>query len=278
MVYEHGAPSGPLVLSQHGTPSAGLCFRTEIESAKRLGLRLVGFDRAGYGGSTPLPGRRVADAAADVACIADALGAERFATYGASGGGPHALACAALLPERCAAAATVSGVAAADAPDLDFLDGMGPANHEEFGVAGRGREALTAYCRKEAAELTGARPEEAADAMGPHLSDVDAAAMDGEVAAFVVEQLDRALAQGVDGWVDDDLAFLAPWGFELEAITVPVLVVQGEEDLMVPPGHADWLAARIPGAELRRLAGEGHVTLFLHRIGEVHAWLAERLA
>src|SRR5262249_12009302 len=145
-VHEAGAAEGPVLVAHHGTPSAGNRYRAEIESAERAGLRLVAYDRPGYGGSTPCPGRTAADAAAGVAAVLDRLGAERFATYGWSGGGPHALACAALLADRCVAAATIAGVGPADAPDLDFLAGMGEGNVEEFGVAGRGRDPLVAFC------------------------------------------------------------------------------------------------------------------------------------
>jgi pimeloyl-ACP methyl ester carboxylesterase len=277
-VLEAGAPDGPLVVAHHGTPGAGLLFRTELESAKRLGLRLIAYDRPGYGGSTPHPGRTVADAAGDVAAILDALGAERFATYGTSGGGPHALACAAGLVDRCAAAATIAGVGEYDAPDLDFLDGMGEGNQEEFGFALAGREPLAAFLETETAGLKAATAEQLAEAMGPHLSDVDAAALTGELAEFLFGGFMRGLGPGVDGWLDDDLAFVAPWGFDPAAIRVPVLVWQGREDLMVPAAHGRWLRERIPGADGGELAGEGHLTLFANRVGDVHAWLAERLA
>jgi pimeloyl-ACP methyl ester carboxylesterase len=242
-----------------------------------LGVRLVGYDRPGYGGSTPAPGRSVVDAAGDVATILDALGVERFATYGASGGGPHALACAAVLPERCAAAATLAGAAPADAPDLDWLAGMGEGNRAEFGAAREGRERLTEFCRADAAEITAARPEELADALRPHLSDVDARALTGELAAHLLDSVTEALRPGVEGWVDDDFAFLAPWGFDVETMRVPALIWQGRHDLMVPADHGRWLRSHVAGAEGEVLEDEGHLTLAVNRVGDVHAWLRERL-
>ena len=172
-VLEEGAPGGPLVIGHHGTPGAGLLHRTEIESAERLGLRLIAYDRAGYGGSTAHAGRRVADVAGDVAAIADALGAERFATYGWSGGGPHALACAALLGDRCAAVATIAGVGEITATDLDWFAGMGEGNQEEFGTARKGREPLAAMLREETAGLLSASGQDLAAALRPHLSERD---------------------------------------------------------------------------------------------------------
>src|SRR4051794_12383227 len=248
-VREGGAPDGPVAVMHHGTPGVGLLFRQEAEHAARLGLRLAAYDRPGYGGSTAQPGRNVADAAADVAAIVDALGVERFTTYGVSGGGPHALACAAGLPSRCVAAASVAGVGPFDALDLDWLAGMGEGNVAEFGAAREGREALTAFCSREAEGLVGVGPEQLADAMRPHLSAVDAAALTGEFAAHLLATIRTGLEPGVDGWVDDDLAFLAPWGFDVGAIAVPVLVWQGEQDLMVPAGHGRWLARHVAGAE-----------------------------
>src|SRR6185312_14503973 len=168
-VHDYGAADGPVLLAHHGTPSAANRARRERDSAAAKGLRLLAYDRPGYGGSTPAPGRSVADATADVAAILDALGVERFATYGASGGGPHALACAALLPDRCAAVATIAGVGPTDAPDLDWL-------------AREGRERLVEYCRADAAGIASVGPEELAEAMRPHLSSVDAGALTGELA------------------------------------------------------------------------------------------------
>jgi pimeloyl-ACP methyl ester carboxylesterase len=276
-VLEGGARDGAAIVAHHGTPGSGRLYRTESESAERLGLRLITYDRPGYGESSPQPGRSIADCAADVAAILDALGVERFATYGTSGGGPHALACAAQLPERCAAAATIAGVGPNDAPDLEFLAGMGEGNLAEFGAAAESREALTAYCEGDAAAILSVGPEQLAEALRPHLSEVDAAALTGELAAFLHASFVAALAPGVDGWVDDDLAFLAPWGFDVGAIEVPTLVRQGEQDLMVPPDHGRWLREHVAGADGEILAGEGHLTLFVNRIGDIQVWLRDRL-
>jgi pimeloyl-ACP methyl ester carboxylesterase len=276
-VLEAGAPDGACLVVHHGTPASGVLFRAEVESARERGLRLVAYDRPGYGGSSPQPGRAVADAAADVAAILDALGIARFATYGASGGGPHALACAALLADRCVAALTIAGVAPADAPDLDFVAGMGEGNQIEFGKVREGREALSAFCREQAAGLLAVRPEQLADALRPHINEVDRRALTGELAEHLTHALQRGLRPGVDGWVDDDLAFMTPWGFDVGAIAVPVAVWQGEEDLMVPPGHAAWLGEHVAGAELAIQAGEGHLTLQVNRVGDAHAWLQAHL-
>ena len=274
---EAGADGGPVLVAHHGTPGSARFHRGEIEGAERAGARLVAYSRPGYAGSSPHPGRSVADAAADVAALMDGLGAERFATYGVSGGGPHALACAAVLPERCAAAATVAGVGPADAPDLDFMAGMGAGNIEEFGIAMQGREPLAAFLRGEAEGLAAVTPEQLSEAAGAHLSDVAAGALTGELAEHMHATITGGLAPGIDGWLDDDLAFVQPWGFDVAAITVPVAVWQGEQDLMVPGAHGRWLAGHVGGAEAHLPEQEGHLTLFANRIGEIQGWLAERL-
>jgi pimeloyl-ACP methyl ester carboxylesterase len=276
-VLDAGAADGPVLVSHHGTPSARFLYRSELESADERALRLIAYDRPGYGGSTPARGRAVVDAAADVATILDALGVERFATYGGSGGGPHALACVAALPERCMAAVTLAGVAPADAPDLDWLAGMGEGNRAEMAAAREGRERLTEFCRADAAQMLAAKPEELAGALRPHLSDVDARALTGDLAEHLLASVTEGLRPGVEGWVDDDFAFLAPWGFDPGDVRVPVLVWQGRHDLMVPAAHGDWLRGHVAGAEGEVLEDEGHLTLLVHRMGDVHAWLQERL-
>jgi pimeloyl-ACP methyl ester carboxylesterase len=151
-VADVGAPDRPVLLAHHGTPSAGRLYRSEVDSAQQRGLRLVAYSRPGYGSSTPRSERVVGDTAGDVAAILDSVGVERFATYGWSGGGPRALACAALLAGRCAAAATIAGVGPATAPDLDWLAGMGEGNVAEFAAAWEGREPLPEYCRADTEE------------------------------------------------------------------------------------------------------------------------------
>ena len=276
-VIEAGAADGPVLLGQHGTPGSGRLYRTEIEGAERLGVRLLAYSRPGYGGSTPHSGRSVADAASDVAAIMDALGAARFATYGWSGGGPHALACAALLEGRCAAAATIAGAAPADAPDLDFTAGMGEGNIEEFGTAREGREPLAELLRGEAAGFASVTAGQLAEAMAPHLSAPDTAVLTGELAEHLHTMIREGLVPGLDGWLDDDLAFVKAWGFDVASIDVPVSIWQGGDDLMVPGGHGRWLAEHVAGAEAQMLPEEGHLTLFANRIGDIQAWLAGHL-
>jgi pimeloyl-ACP methyl ester carboxylesterase len=272
-VYDDGPRDGPVILCHHGTPGAGGPLPSWVEDAAARGARFVAYDRPGYGDSTPMPGRTVADAAADSAGIMDALGVERFTTWGISGGGPHALACAALLPDRVAAVASLAGVAPFDAPGLNYFRGMGAGNLVEFGLTMAGREHLEPYATEEAGQMLGATPEQITEVMSSLVSPPDREVLTGAIGEYMASILPATFANGVGGWVDDDFAFLRPFGFELDAITVPTLVVHGEQDRFVPVAHGEWLAAVIPGAEARISADEGHLTLMVNRVSDVHEWL-----
>jgi pimeloyl-ACP methyl ester carboxylesterase len=275
-VVEAGDPGGRPVFALHGTPGSRLLWRGLSEDAEARGIRLVGYDRPGYGGSDPHPGRRVADAAGDVAAIADALGLDRLAVEGGSGGGPHALACAALLPDRVVATACLAGVAPYPAEGLDWLEGMGQDNLDEFAATLEGREPLERYLRDQADAMLAAEPEALADTLRSLLSPPDAAILTGEVAEFLHEATRLGIGERLDGWIDDDIVFLERWGFELEGIRTPVQLWHGAQDRFVPLAHGEWLAERIPGVEAHLSEQDGHLTIQLERIGEVHAWLLER--
>ncbi len=270
---EPGDPRVPLVL-HHGTPQCGLVLSAQLDDARRRGLRVVSFDRAGYGASPRHDGRRVADVAGDVAALADALGFDRFVTSGASGGGPHALACAVLLPDRVAAAASVAGVAPHDAEGLDWLAGMGDDNVAEFGAAAAGPAELAAFLAAAREEVLGATPQTLVDSMRSLLPPSDLAVLTGELGAWLHASMAGGLATGTDGWLDDDLAFAGDWGFSLADVRVPVLVMAGAQDLMVPLGHATWLAHHVPGATTMIDDAAGHLSL-LTGIGRVHGWLLD---
>lgn len=276
-VYEEGDSGGKPVLAIYGTPSGGLTYERHAEDARAKGIRLVSFDRAGYGGSDPRPGRSVGDVVEDVVAIADELGLDRFGVWGVSGGGPHALACAALLADRVPAVASLASVAPYGAEGLDWTEGMGEDNIVEFNAVLEGREAIEPLELKHRAELATATPDDLRRQWATLLSPVDAAVATAGLAAFLLENTNTALAPGVEGWIEDDLAFVAPWGFDVADILTPVVLWQGEQDLFVPPSHGRWLAEHIPDVEAHITPDDGHLTLFEHRVPSVHDWLLERI-
>jgi pimeloyl-ACP methyl ester carboxylesterase len=259
-----------VLLFHNGTPGGLVASPDMAVAAAERGLRTVMYVRPGYGGSTARPGRRIADAAADAATVLDGLGARQFVTVGWSGGGPHALACAALLPGRCLAAASLAGVAPLDAGGLDWTAGMGPENVAEFAAAGQGEAALTTFLEEAAAGLGQVTGRQVAQEMGGLISAADRAVVTAEFAEYLAESFRLALRAGVAGWRDDDIAFVSGWGFPLEqAGGVPVAIWQGEEDRMVPFSHGAWLARHVPGARAHLARGEGHLTLAARSFGTV---------
>ena len=265
-----GPEDGLPLVFHNGTPGGLVAFESMTGEASARGLRTVMYARPGYGDSTPLPGRRVADAAGDVAAVLDEIHADSFVTVGWSGGGPHALACAALMPGRCLAAASMAGVAPYRAEGLDWLAGMGPENIEEFGAAAAGEPALTAYLAAAAPGMAQISGHEVAAELGGLVDDADKAAITGEFAEYLAASFRAALRGGVAGWRDDDLAFVGDWGFSVEAgFGVPVAIWQGDQDRMVPAGHGEWLARHLPGARAHLLCGEGHLTLAAQLFGSV---------
>lgn len=256
----------PLVF-HHGTPQGTVPFPLLETPATARGLRTISYSRPGYGRSTPrtdaLTTARVADDATDTATVLDRLGHDEFVTLGLSGGGPRALACAALLPQRCRAAACGVGIAPSDAEGLDFLDGMGPENVAEFTAAWEGTESLTAFLEEQGAPLLSVTSDELVEQLGGLLPTVDQAALTGEFADYMAASFRQAGLQGIVGWRDDDLTLTRPWGFDLASITVPVSIWQGTEDLMVPFAHALWLSRHVAGARAHLIEGEGHVSLVM---------------
>jgi pimeloyl-ACP methyl ester carboxylesterase len=261
----------PLVFHT-GTPSGLVGYEPMLEAAADRGLRSVMYSRPGYGDSTPQPGRSVADAAGDVAAILDEIGAGQFVTAGWSGGGPHALACAALLAGRCRGAAVIAGVAPHDAAGLDWLAGMAPENVTEFGAAVAGAAELTPLLEQWAKELSSVTGATVAAGLGELVSDVDKAASAGAFADYLAAAFRAAVASGVAGWRDDDLAFVRSWGFPLAepGATWPrVTIWQGDQDRMVPFTHGEWLAEHVPGASAHLIEGEGHLSLPANRFGAI---------
>jgi pimeloyl-ACP methyl ester carboxylesterase len=261
-----GDPDGFPLAYHAGTPSGAVVDPLIWDAAQRAGLRLVTYSRPGYGASTPRPVPEgwpvpIAADADDTAALLDHLQMGDFVTLGWSGGGPRALACAATMPERCRAVASLAGVAPRDAEGLDWLAGMGPENVRDFEAADAGREAFRPIAVAEAAELGAVTADDIVEAFGGLVDEVDAAALTGELAEVIAASFRHAMAQGPDGMIEDNLQIARPWGFDLADIVVPVSVWQGAHDKMVPFEHGRWLAEAIPGARAHLYDDEGHISL-----------------
>ena len=260
-VYDTGGPGRLAVLWHHGTPNIGLPPEPLFPISDRLGIRWVSYDRPGYGGSTPVPGRDIASAAAYTVAVADALGIDRFGVMGHSGGGSHALACGALRPDRVLGVLSVSGLAPYGADGLDWFAGMSDVGQASLRAAAEGRAAKEAY-------------EASAGAQDPGFIPADHAALAGAWSWFT-SVVGPAVEGGPGGLIDDDLAHVNPWGFDPALTGVPVLFLHGAGDRMVPSSHSEWLAARIPSAEVRVTRDDGHISV-LDSAGSALAWLADR--
>ena len=264
--YETRAEDGtvpPLaVLWSHGTPNIGEPPVPLFRAAAERGIRFIGYDRPGYGPSTAAPERTIGSSAEDVATLLDVVGIHRFAMLGHSGGGPHTLACAALLGDRLIAGVDISGPAPYGSPGLDYFTGMVGSGAEELRSAAVGREAL---------EKTLA----ASDYDPEMFTAADHATLQGSW-SWLNGIVSRALDGGIGGMVDDDLAYAAPWGFDVAAIRRPLLVCHGEQDRVVPASHGRWVASQIPNAELRTYPEDGHLSVLDSAAVAALDWLREQ--
>jgi pimeloyl-ACP methyl ester carboxylesterase len=275
---DEGDPDGTLVVFHHASPGAAVSFEPFDRAAAERGIRLVTYSRAGFGSSSRDEGRSVASAAADVAALADHMGVERFLTMGWSGGGPHALACAALLADRVRAATTIAGVAPYDAQGLNWTAGMGESNQIEYPLAARDPDELLRWMRPQVEALGAVEPNEIVSELRSVISEVDEAQLTGPLGELMATSFHRAFRAGLWGWFDDDLAFVRPWGFELATIGVPVSVWQGRQDLMVPFAHGEWLVEHIPTARSRLRPEHGHLSLAVGSMDEILDDLLEAAA
>ena len=271
-----GHPTGHPVLILHGTPGSRVGPFPKSRVLYELGVRLISFDRPGYGGSDRLGSRRVADVVPDVVAIADKLELDRFAVLGRSGGGPHALACAALLPDRVTRAGVLVSLAPWAAEGLDWFAGMTESNVREYEAAASEPELLTARLVQTAAEIK-ANPASHVAALGPEMPAADRRVVaDVGIRTLLARNYAEALRDSADGWIDDALAFCAPWGFNLADITVPVLLWHGQNDVFSPVAHARWLAERIPHAIMSISPGSAHFAA-LEVMPDVLSWLIRPL-
>ncbi|MER5934580.1 alpha/beta hydrolase [Streptomyces sp. NPDC002054] len=267
-----GDPAGKPVFLHHGTPGSRLGTALRDLTDRYPDLRFFAYDRPGYGDSARAPGRAVADAAADTAAVADALAVDRFAVVGRSGGGPHALACAALLPARVTAVAALVSLAPPDGPGLDWFAGMTPYNVAHYTLATTDPAAyereLTAR-----AEVIRRDPGQLIEDLRADLSGPDLPVLaDERVRRLLLANHAEALRVSAHGWLDDSLAFRSPWGFDPGNIGCPVLLWRGAEDAFSPLGHFHWLAGRIPRSTAALRPGAGHFAA-QYALSEALDWL-----
>lgn len=273
LAVDHGGdPHGHPIVMCHGTPSGRMLFAPMEAEAEATGIHLIGYDRPGYGGSTPQPGRTVADCADDVRAIAEALSADRIAVWGISGGGPHALACAALLPDLVCAVASLAAIAPYGPSDLDYFTDMGRDNVDDIQLELADPESARRKLALDRTQMLEANPTTFFDGFASLVSPADGAVLTGDLADYLFHSMFDALSPGDEGWWEDGEAHLSDWGFDFESITVPVQLWQGRQDNFVPFQHGVWLAKQIPGVEAHLSEEDGHLTL-LNRLPEIHQWL-----
>lgn len=270
-VLVEGALDGPVVLFHGGTPSAAAEFPMLDDAARANGLRVVTYSRPGFGRSSrrPAPVSHVDDVA-DTLAVLDHLGIDDFLTLGWSSGGPRALACAAVVPQRCRAVATISSIAPYDAEGLDWFDGMAEENHEEFQAARSSPEEHEHYIVENVLPMLEATPDELEEAFTGLVTPVDAAVLTADFANWLSRSFSHAGTQGAVGIQHDGVAALSPWGFDLADVSAPVAIWHGREDVFVPFAHGVWLAEHVPGVEAHLLEDEGHLTL-MYRLDELLA-------
>ena len=265
--FDNGIASTSAIVFHHGTPAHASLWASWLDFAASHGVRALSYSRAGYGISDRNEGRTVHSNNDDIRELLDSFGIRDFVSIGWSGGGPHALATTSLTGSK--GAITLAGVGEYGATDLDFLAGMGPENEEEFGEALKGEAAISAWMEKNALSYKEVTENEIREALGGLIGDADKKALEGPIADAYATSVRKGLAVSFDGWIDDDIAFIQPWGFNLADIKVPVLIWQGDQDLMVPHAHSYWLEKHIPGSQLNFVPGHGHISLIADYKSEI---------
>jgi pimeloyl-ACP methyl ester carboxylesterase len=264
-----GPPDGVPLVFFHGTPGAAGPFDQLIEAGAERGVRHVAYSRPGYGRSDRDQGRSVASCVADVVAIMDTLGYDRFYCSGGSGGGPHSIACAALIPDRVIAVAAIATPAPIDAEGFDWMAGMGAENIDEYEAARSGEHELQAYLERETKAMAGVSAGELLRVWSGLFCEADRRAVSGAYAEHSVRQIERSLASGIWGWLDDDLALVADWGFGLDQVAAPLHIWHGGDDQFIPVSHGEWLAGHLPGAKAQLRPGYGHLSITLSSYGQI---------
>lgn len=262
-----GTPGETAVVFHHGTPGATSTWDSWLIEVEKQGGFAIAYSRAGYGKSSRHEGRTVIDNSADIEEVLRHFGVSKIVSIGWSGGGPHCLADTTLF--QSVAAISIAGVGAFGASDLDFLEGMGEENHVEFSAATEGPAAIESWLRENSPPIAVVTADQIVEAFGGLIGDADKKALNEGAAEGTAKSYRQALVEGYYGWLDDDLAFVEPWGFDIGSISKPVELWQGNDDFMVPHAHGYWLESKIPTAKLNFVPGEGHISLCENKRGEI---------
>ncbi len=275
-VLDNGVDSAKVIVFHHGTPASASLWNQWFLHATEAGIRAISYSRAGYSTSDRHYGRSIVSVNNDIAEVLESKGIEKFVAIGWSGGGPHALAN--TLLDNNVGAITLAGVGAFGVDDLDFLEGMAQENYDEFGASLQGEDVIQKWFIDNASVFRSAGGDEIREAFGGLISEADKKSMEGSFAEVIALAIRSGLAVSFDGWVDDDVAFTKPWGFDLATIRKPVKIWQGDQDFMVPHAHSHWLKKHISTADLTFIPGQGHVTLLVDYTDKVFAQAKELLA
>ena len=275
-VLDNGVDSTRAIVFHHGTPASASLWSQWFTYAADAGIRAISYSRAGYGTSDRDYGRSIVSVNKDISEVLESKGIEKFVAIGWSGGGPHALAN--TLLDGNVGAITLAGVGAYGVDDLDFLEGMAQENYDEFGASLQGEDVIQQWFIDNASAFKSVGGAEIREAFGGLISETDKKSMEGSFADVIAAAIRSGLAVSFDGWVDDDVAFTKPWGFDLSSINKPVKIWQGDQDFMVPHAHSHWLKKHISTAELTFIPGQGHVTLLVDYTDKVFAQAKALLA
>ncbi len=268
-ILDNAINSENAIIFHHGTPGHASAWSEWLEAAASAGIRALSYSRAGYGTSDRNPGRSVISINNDIAQLLDAKNITKFVSIGWSGGGPHSIAN--TFEPRNVGAISLAGVGAFGVDDLDFLEGMGPENHDEFGAALKGEAVIDQWMNDNAGPMKSVTGNDIREAFGGLIGDADKAVLEGDAADQMAATMRSGLAVSFDGWIDDDLVFVKQWGFDLADVTKPVFLWQGDDDFMVPHAHSYWLEKHIPTATLSFKPGEGHISLTVRYRSEILA-------
>ncbi|MBK1786016.1 alpha/beta hydrolase [Prauserella sp. ASG 168] len=258
-------------------PGSAVPMRTVLDPVLERGFRVVTYSRSGYGRSAPVPSRTVAESAADGAHLIDHLDIDRYCTFGWSGGGPHALATAAVDAHRVSGVLINASFAPPTAPGLDFLAGMGEQNKVQFGTLREGERAARAAVSQMAAAVRGNRPEDVTAHLSSLFPEVDVSVMASGFGADNASNMDHALEAGDEGWFADLRALGGDWGFDLADVVAPVELWHGELDRMVPIAHGEWLSRNLTDVRAHLEPDHGHISLTVEKVGSMLDVLTRRL-